>query len=789
MTERTDNHQSSSSTFRRLLATPLHRLIRGTISDHVSYQQVIDEADFDPVLAKALRLRIRKAGRRSCTRVELAKSLVPICQEQQKGGRSAGELAAALQNADPGPRGVAWKTHLQTLLESRLPTNAFHVLAQLTRRIRSRPLCRVAYDSCVAEWSKQMADGTEFAEIQAAMPDTIQLGNRINQLHCIEPVLMDDLPNEVSTILHDAVRRTRLWRNEKRDVAKELSTHFSAGLEAGASARELVESFGDTTTAAKLIRRAKVRCRPTVWWAWQRTWQLATIGGGLILMLWLVLFLRLVTASPNVIVDYVARFDDRQSAIPSDDRAWPIYREGLVGLTKDWVRTDFVDASEFGRQSKHWDTAKDYLERNDASVELFVQASRQPELGFLFDDPSNDAWLIKDVPEGVERSKLYDPKNSVLMVLLPHAQDLRRVEIILQAAIKEAAARGDAERVTELVEATFRLSSHARQTYDCAVSYLVSQAIYNSAGDEIVRLLTSDPGLMSDSQLERLTTSIKRHSRDFVIEGLVFDKVLIEDTLQRIYSDDGNGGGRVTQDGLRLLCSSDFYRPDDAAVNLRGSLPPFSLEDELTFSQNAQFAVFAPRAASLIADRKTLKAKMIELHDLYVDDIRRPYSFGSKSKFVATYDEIVNDVAVRAKLLPAVMFYQNYYHSWLAVTRIRIGRAASQTSQASWLAVIAIERYKRQEGEWPQSIEALVPNLLVEVPIDHFDGKSLRYRINPDGSPFVWSVGPDGVDIAAEKLIGRDDVYGNTDPTSGIPPGDWQLFPAVLTPPKQELAD
>lgn len=515
MTERCDNHQPSSSTFRRVLATPLHRLIRGKVSDYVSYQEVIDQADFDPALAKALRLRIRKAGRRSCDRIELAKSLVLICQKQQTDGRSVEELAGALQNADRKPRGVAWKTHLQTLLESRLPTNAFQVLAQLTGRIRSRPLCRVAYDSCVAEWSKQIADGSEFAEIQARMPDTTQLGKQINQLHCVELVLMDDLPSEVSTILHDVVRRTRLWSNEKRDVAKELSTHFSDGLEAGANADELVESFGDAKTAAKLIRRAKVRCRPTIWWAWQRTWQLATVGGSLILTLWLVLFLRLLTASPNVIVDYVAQFDDRQSTIPSDDRAWPIYREGLVRLTKDWVRIDLTAASEFGRQSKHWDTANDYLARNSASVDLFVHASRQPELGFLFDDPSNDAWLMKALPEGVEGSKLYDPKNSVLMVLLPHAQDLRRIEIILRVAIKEAASRGDAERVTELVEAMFRLSSHARQTYDCTVSYLVSQAIYNSAGDEIVRLLTSEPGLLSDSQLERLTTSIKRHSRDF----------------------------------------------------------------------------------------------------------------------------------------------------------------------------------------------------------------------------------------------------------------------------------
>ena len=134
----------------------------------------------------------------------------------------------------------------------------------------------------------------------------------------------------------------------------------------------------------------------------------------------------------------------------------------------------------------------------------------------------------------------------------------------------------------------------------------MSQTIYNRAGGEVTRLLTSDPDLLSDGQLERLNTSIKRHSRDFEIEGFAFDQTFIEDTLQRIYSDDGNGSGRVTQNGLRVLCTNECYRPDDAQVDLRGSLPPFSLEDELTFSQNAQFAAFAPRVASLIADRETV---------------------------------------------------------------------------------------------------------------------------------------------------------------------------------------
>jgi len=65
--------------------------------------------------------------------------------------------------------------------------------------------------------------------------------------------------------VREVVRRTRLWRKEKFDVACELIDHFKEAMEHGVEVDDAVRDFGDTREAAKMIRRSKVRCRSWYW--------------------------------------------------------------------------------------------------------------------------------------------------------------------------------------------------------------------------------------------------------------------------------------------------------------------------------------------------------------------------------------------------------------------------------------------------------------------------------------------------------------------------------------------
>ncbi len=58
------------------------------------------------------------------------------------------------------------------------------------------------------------------------------------------------------------------------------------------------------------------------------------------------------------------------------------------------------------------------------------------------------------------------------------------------------------------------------------------------------------------------------------------------------------------------------------------------------------------------------------------------------------------------------------------------------------MAAIALKLYRREQGRYPENLQALVPRYLPQVPTDPFDGKPLRYQRLKSGFK-LWSVGRD----------------------------------------------
>jgi hypothetical protein len=59
---------------------------------------------------------------------------------------------------------------------------------------------------------------------------------------------------------------------------------------------------------------------------------------------------------------------------------------------------------------------------------------------------------------------------------------------------------------------------------------------------------------------------------------------------------------------------------------------------------------------------------------------------------------------------------------------------------------VALERHRLENRVLPERLDVLVPRYLSAVPADPFDGQPLRYRVQADGSPHLWSIGQDLVD-------------------------------------------
>jgi len=85
------------------------------------------------------------------------------------------------------------------------------------------------------------------------------------------------------------------------------------------------------------------------------------------------------------------------------------------------------------------------------------------------------------------------------------------------------------------------------------------------------------------------------------------------------------------------------------------------------------------------------------------------------------------------------------------------------------ITAIALERYRGWHGSYPETLQALVPELLANQPMDFMDGKPLRYRLTRDGHFVLYSVGLDCVDDGGKMQSSR--------PRRSLLDGDFRFGP------------
>jgi hypothetical protein len=72
--------------------------------------------------------------------------------------------------------------------------------------------------------------------------------------------------------------------------------------------------------------------------------------------------------------------------------------------------------------------------------------------------------------------------------------------------------------------------------------------------------------------------------------------------------------------------------------------------------------------------------------------------------------------------------------------------AHNQTQINQTLIVCALERYHLAHNDYPENLDALVPQFLDKLPNDIFNGQPQHYRRNPDGTFILYSIGWNGRD-------------------------------------------
>ncbi len=562
-----------------------------------------------------------------------------------------------------------------------------------------------------------------------------------------------NLPSELADAIGQVVKRTRLWRREKVDVATELIAHFQDGFAAGRTPTQLAESFGEPQQAARLIRRAKKRGRPLVWHAWRCGWW--TVGVTAAVYAVFVIYFLSKDISPTA--NYLAAIDQSVSDSPEGQEAWPTYRRALTSLGyRDTYEQPFGLPHRVLPEDVEWPELQKYLEQHATSMAVLREAAAQRHFGPMigFETRPEDYKLLGEFHMGEEHRGEAHP--SLMNALIPRVEAVRSAADLLAADTYRALQAGESEAAYQNVIALLSISQQLNEGPNF-VTGVYSIAIQELAIDQIEHVLTVRPIAWSDRQLVELAHRLGAFKPN-VARWLESERVQMLDMVQRIYSDDGHGDGVITYAGLKWL-------------NDRGNLLR-AADRQHNVGVRLAFGAGIPIAVGVIASRAEIEQKLDQLFLMAATDFQRPLWDIGKWETRKELRRWAQSPWLRIKYAPIQIMSPAFQAVDMATSR-GDGRAEGT------LIGVALELYHREHGAWPKALEELSPRWLPEVPVDRFTGGPLRYKIVAD-RPIVYSVGADKDDdqgrVPSDEF-GRRSAY-LASPSARFD-GDWVIWSTV----------
>ena len=573
------------------------------------------------------------------------------------------------------------------------------------------------------------------------------------------------LPTEMDALVTRVARLTRLRRPERRDVERELRSHFHEAIAAGRSTRQAIDAFGDPKSAARDLRAAAIAKRSPLDRALGKTMRFTgyAIAGVVVLYAGFAAYLHF--QSPVISVDTLAAFRDRlaKPATPEDD-AWPLYRSAFLalGLAAGDPEQESDGAKAVGEDlypgMPSWSAAVAWTEapgRQEALATLRAAAAR-PVFGFPaareFD--AEDARLFgQDAARQMrELIATRDDPTMVPMVgvLLPQLAKARSAARILSTDALRAAERGDGDRFVDDIEAIVRMSVHVADGR-IMIGDLVGMAIRSLATGRAMAALEWKPDLLDGAQLARLQRAFESVPPALRRLDLGAERLMWLDVEQRFFTDDGRGNGWFRLDRKALLPfvgTMESSSLTNGGALGEGGVPTASL---------VAATLSGPAAALIVADRKSTRAFFERMAARFEDASSLPLR--DHAKITAADRDFHEELAADpvGLLLPRMLMPS-------------FGQAArSYAVDRSWrdavVATCATLRFRADTGAWPARAEDLVPKYLPAVPLDPWTGTPIRMATDADGFR-MWSIGEDGRDDGGDPRATGDPGYGGTRATT-----------------------
>lgn len=451
---------------------------------------------------------------------------------------------------------------------------------------------------------------------------------------------------------------------------------------------------------------------------------------------------------PKLSRDYAAELRAAAEAIPEDQRAWPLLREAAMGIERapqvrephPEIFENWMDLLRVEPRHLNWPRLVQYVECHGDQLDLLRRAAERPFLGYttvgLFDAEFEASRWGRSVDEvRREHQEWVQPFPPFLQGVPTYVgstvgwdlgQEVGTAQqeslALLIASMKRAAFEGDADRFSTDLRAHRRIARLSAELplqrwWTRTWSAELFAALRDAFVDRNLRF--------SDSQLRSIQNALMLDS-----PGAIASDVLRAQQRDFNLLLDGSFAGGVAQPQILWPY---WWTTNSYERTLLSRL-------QLSWAGRPLLAAAFPTRSE--AERRFSRSlARIERNEAMPPWERQKIRLPTWSP-----ESEAADGAVRSGVSPPPLVYVHGHGRYFPNEQLlwRPNGVERDAGRRDGVVVgIALELFRRANGDYPYTLDELVPEFLESVPVDIFDGRPLRFMMAGPESPVVYSVGTD----------------------------------------------
>lgn len=431
------------------------------------------------------------------------------------------------------------------------------------------------------------------------------------------------------------------------------------------------------------------------------------------------------SAQPNLATDYGELLHERSQALQPASidgdpllNGWPVLLDALDRLEE-------IEAQVLEQTTPESIEERDYLDYDRVRIGPFKPDESPNEIAVIVQ--AEDAGVYDLLDEAARAPFVLRPAISdtpLFNVSLPNLGRFRYMAKCRAAAMRKAAVEEDWDEFVRAAEHIFMLGEVTSK--QCMpIDYLVGVAIGGLGCRELREILHEHR--VPPETCARLIEIVEERAPASIAHALECERLSMYDVIQSFYTDRGSGNGQLILskfDSAFLFPGAGSNLPD--VGRFKNLAAPF-FADRRETKQEADF-LFDTAIRHSGLDGITRQADPVQIEQYIA-------SLGYRHIFVQTFASVID----------------------------RMPRQQDRTGQEydSTRIMLALEMYATWNGsEFPYSLDALVPGILDELPVDPLNGLPYGYRLIENDEVDSWnreyllySLGHDAEDNQGREVV------------------------------------